>query len=338
VAEFVFDYAFASLWKAWLGEPACVAGRGLGRLTAACAAGATSVSDTVKVLHAPGEDIHRLASEIPFSKPRCALLSGSTGEPLSDSWSEGDGWRMTDVVGDGADPACAALAQQADTVIQVGAASSGWNATHVAAADGKCLALGGLPDSGCPWRHILGNLARAYMHGLEVNWQAFYDGCSGRRIALPTYPFQRKRFWSPPVAFRPERPWVACESEPPARVHPVLGRRLYSALHPEAHVFETVLPSGSVQAVARRLRKLVEAAADWISAAGPVQQDDFVLHHLPDGHAQQSHMLQLTLLPETEDRIRLRIFSRTDPEGPEPATWTEHVSVVFVRSNEMDAS
>ncbi|MDI5965476.1 type I polyketide synthase [Streptantibioticus silvisoli] len=38
-------------------------------------------------------------------------------------------------------------------------------------------------------------LAEAYVHGVNVNWQALYEGSGARRIDLPTYAFQRRRYW-----------------------------------------------------------------------------------------------------------------------------------------------
>lgn len=43
-------------------------------------------------------------------------------------------------------------------------------------------------------------LAEAHVRGTTVDWAAFHDDAGPRRIALPTYPFQRRRYWpaSPP--------------------------------------------------------------------------------------------------------------------------------------------
>ncbi|WP_406277451.1 SDR family NAD(P)-dependent oxidoreductase [Nocardia sp. NBC_00881] len=41
-------------------------------------------------------------------------------------------------------------------------------------------------------------LAAAHAAGLEVNWCSLYTGRSLRRISLPTYAFQRTRYWLPP--------------------------------------------------------------------------------------------------------------------------------------------
>ncbi|WP_261717709.1 type I polyketide synthase [Streptomyces sp. FZ201] len=42
---------------------------------------------------------------------------------------------------------------------------------------------------------VLRALATLYVHGGTVDWAALHDGDPGRPIALPTYPFQRSRFW-----------------------------------------------------------------------------------------------------------------------------------------------
>ncbi len=45
------------------------------------------------------------------------------------------------------------------------------------------------------WQQILESLGRLYVHGAEVDWAGFDEPYRRRRVALPTYPFERQRYW-----------------------------------------------------------------------------------------------------------------------------------------------
>ncbi|MCP3771139.1 SDR family NAD(P)-dependent oxidoreductase [Streptomyces sp. MAR25Y5] len=69
-------------------------------------------------------------------------------------------------------------------------------------------------------------LARLHTRGVPVDWSAYLAPFGGTRIALPTYPFARRRYWPTPVAPRPvaaENPaerefWSAVDSADAAAV------------------------------------------------------------------------------------------------------------------------
>jgi acyl transferase domain-containing protein len=57
---------------------------------------------------------------------------------------------------------------------------------------------------------LLESLRALYLHGVDVTWAGFDQGNTRRRIACPTYPFQRQRCW---FAAAPSRPMLQKRSE-----------------------------------------------------------------------------------------------------------------------------
>jgi acyl transferase domain-containing protein len=56
--------------------------------------------------------------------------------------------------------------------------------------------LGNRNDQGSALAHILTTLGRLWGAGVKVDWSELYSGESRWRAPLPTYPFQRQRFWA----------------------------------------------------------------------------------------------------------------------------------------------
>nr|WP_051826890.1 type I polyketide synthase [Kitasatospora aureofaciens] len=70
----------------------------------------------------------------------------------------------------------------------------------VGLAEMDATAIGTLRrGEGGPGR-ILTSLAEAWVNGADVDWTTAFEGTGARRVGLPTYPFQRQRFWPQPKA------------------------------------------------------------------------------------------------------------------------------------------
>ena len=55
--------------------------------------------------------------------------------------------------------------------------------------------LGSLGKRGEDWRVLLSSLGRLYRRGYEIDWDGFNRPYQRRRVSLPTYPFEPRRFW-----------------------------------------------------------------------------------------------------------------------------------------------
>jgi acyl transferase domain-containing protein/acyl carrier protein len=58
---------------------------------------------------------------------------------------------------------------------------------------GTVAAMGSLRRDDGSWLRLLTSVAEAHVHGAAVDWPALLAG--GRPVDLPTYPFQRQRYW-----------------------------------------------------------------------------------------------------------------------------------------------
>jgi polyketide synthase PksN len=113
--------------------------------------------------------------------------------------------RAAFVVADGsaAAAALAAFAQGgSDGDCRVGDASQAPASSDLIGRIGRALIDRSLTcrDQAGPLREVLLGLADLYCQGHQPPWERLFDGLGARRIELPTYPFQRQRYWlSEPV-------------------------------------------------------------------------------------------------------------------------------------------
>ena len=69
------------------------------------------------------------------------------------------------------------------------------------------------------WEEFLPILSEYYIHGAEIDWKAFDDPYNPKKIPLPTYPFQRERYWVEVVKTQKKRT---------AHADPLLGEFIHS--------------------------------------------------------------------------------------------------------------
>nr|QGA89386.1 type I polyketide synthase [Streptomyces conglobatus] len=103
------------------------------------------------------------------------------------------------------------------------------------AVDRPVVTIGTLRRGEGGRERLLTSLAEAHTQGVEVDWTPLFTGTGARRVDLPTYPFQRERYWLDASVPAPEnaarqstgaaesRFWEAVESEDIAAVADTLA-------------------------------------------------------------------------------------------------------------------
>ncbi|MBU3870102.1 acyltransferase domain-containing protein, partial [Streptomyces sp. 4503] len=65
----------------------------------------------------------------------------------------------------------------------------------VEAAEAEAVVLGTLRRDDGGLQRFLTSAAELFTHGVQVDWAAALEERGGRRVELPTYAFQRDRYW-----------------------------------------------------------------------------------------------------------------------------------------------
>ena len=214
-AIYALECALMALWKSVGISPSVVLGSGLGLLSAAQAAGALDLEHGLMVAAAvniagSGADAQPFTS-LSLDPPAAPIVNGSNGRVLQShrapETSSLEIYPQAQIAPSTSASALAALGVDAIVEIGVGSAlaqdiRASWPATdkdeempRVPAVLAGLQLPSGDPslvdgDSGFP-----NAVARAYEVGLDIAFPGLFIGEMRRRVALPGYPFQRRRHW-----------------------------------------------------------------------------------------------------------------------------------------------
>ena len=217
-AAYALECALTAQWASVGIRPSVVVGMGPGRLAAAQAAGVFGLEEGLRLAvtlgdlekantrqeaQAARESLETELARITVAPPSVPLV-GNAGQVVEPADAlDIDYWHCDDMAADEISGCSNTLAGLGvGFVIEVGPGSS--LARHVADAwpesAGKPAAIstlarpsdGGPPD---PDDGLVRAVAAAYATGLDVSFTGLFAGEVRRRVALPTYPFQRRRHW-----------------------------------------------------------------------------------------------------------------------------------------------
>ena len=199
-ALFAIEYALAELWQSWGIRPKVVMGYGVGEYVAACIAGVFDLEDALKLvaertrlMQAPLQpekmvrNFAEVAKEVTYSQTQIPLISSLTGELTTNEIATPEYW-------------CSHL-QQPGKFTAGTETLAGYQVflaiaslpTFVPEEVGICLSS--LRQGREDWQEMLYSLGELFVRGAVIDWSGFDRDYPRRRLQLPTYPFQRQRYW-----------------------------------------------------------------------------------------------------------------------------------------------
>jgi len=297
-ALFAVQSALFEVWQRWGIAPSLVMGHGAGEYAAACAAGVFSLEDGLRLIAGQSG-----AAEVTYARPRFGIVSSVTGALISDAMAQQEYWERHALAAADLPAAMATLKQQGcTTFLALGPANL---------PDGFGDCLSSLRAGHTAWQPLLESLGRLYAQGVTPDWQGFDQDYARHKVVLPTYPFQRQRYWieEKPRSAR-AAPKAAAGQE--GQINPLLGQRL-----PTAHrdvIFQSRISTDSPAFLGdhRIYGTVVFPATGYLEMALAAGSQVLETETLT---LEEVSIRQALILPEAEDRTLQTILKPQDTGG-----------------------
>ena len=188
------------------------------------------------------------------------------------------------------------------------------------------------------WDQMLESLAALYVRGAEVDWKEFDREYQRRSVILPTYPFQRKRYWVD-LSKRQERTSEKSREEISGKVlaHPLLSSRLESPFVKdvliESHlsaaalpwlkdhqVFEKIVLPGTAYLEMALAAAKESLGSETVAIKGMDIREAMVIEE------DAIQKVQIVVTPEGGNEATFQIASRSADESNGVASWTVHAA------------
>lgn len=182
------------------------------------------------------------------------------------------------------------------------------------------------------WQNMLESLGKLYVRGHDIDWKEFdRDYARGfPNESIPTYPFQRERFW-----LQPDRPKQIRNSQNPL-AHPLLGQQILSPIRESLYeaqittdwlpylkdhrVFDMVVMPGTA------FLEMALVAGEESNTGSTQVLGDVRFHEAFVLTDTDVHVTQLILSSDDSGSNSFQIYSLDDDDDGDDPGWTLHAS------------
>ncbi|MDJ1172317.1 polyketide synthase [Roseofilum sp. BLCC_M154] len=193
------------------------------------------------------------------------------------------------------------------------------------------------------WQQMLSSLGQLYVQGVKIDGLGFDQKYYRQKVVLPTYPFQRERYWVESNKNSLKKQYLSTSPN----IHPLLGQKLNCAGKQE--IFESLLGENS-PAYLNHYRvfdramlpttaylEMAQAAGNYKLKTPNLVVEDLIIQQglrLPVGELISA---QTIIAPSDNQSYQFQIFSQQEQQHQEEPKWILH-AIGKIRTAQTDAT
>lgn len=172
------------------------------------------------------ESLERYVGELPLQPPRIGFISNLSGSPANDELTTAAYWRDHSRYPVHFAKGITMMEQMGCNVfIEIGPHAVLTRFGQETLPDQDTLWLPSLRRNESNWHSLSGAVGKLYVRGMNIDWAAFNRDRQCQLVRVPTYPFQRERYWIEDASGETTDMALAPRRDDSA-VNPMLGQRL----------------------------------------------------------------------------------------------------------------
>ncbi|NEO38502.1 MAG: SDR family NAD(P)-dependent oxidoreductase [Moorea sp. SIOASIH] len=278
-------------------------------------------------------EFEAVAKEITYSKPRISLISNITGSIADDSIATAKYWINHILQPVKFAQSMESLHQQGYKLfLEIGPKPILLGMGRQCLPEEVGVWLPSLRPGVEEWQQMLSSLGQLYVQGAKIDWLKFDQNYSRQKVALPTYPFQRKRYWlDPNNSFLKKQHWLSGKT-----IHPLLGKRLNCA--GDQQIFQSLLGEDSPAYLSHHrvfnqalfpttaYLEMAQAAGNYRFKTPNSVVEDLIIQQgfiLPAGELISA---QTIITPSDNQSYQFQIFSQQEQHNQEEPEWILHAT------------
>ncbi len=175
------------------------------------------------------EEFRRVAETVTYAKPKVRFVSNLTGAVAREEVTDPAYWvRHVRQPVRFADGMATLYERECTLFLELGPKPVLLGMGQQCLPEGNQRWLPSLRPGQSDWEQLLQTVGELYVAGAKVNWQGFDQDYTRCKVEIPTYPFQRQRFWL----------FASRQAQPSAAVLPLIDKQVRLPSH-QLTLFET---------------------------------------------------------------------------------------------------